>query len=91
MSDSIFYAVFLFPQALELLAEPIKPYLVEGPAGPHIVAAEVDTSGSFVEITMRGQNPSGSVVDIDLMIPHGMIRLIMSVHGEADFGFVRNI
>jgi hypothetical protein len=39
MTDEKNYAVFLFPQAIEMLGEPIKPYLRDTPGGPHIVCA----------------------------------------------------
>ena len=36
MNDTSGYAVFFFPQALEVLGDPIRPFLQEGPAGPHV-------------------------------------------------------
>ena len=48
------YAVFLFPQAVEALGEPIKPYLRESPAGAHIVCTEIDASGGFFEMKLLG-------------------------------------
>jgi len=47
MTDPKNYAVFLFPQAIEMLGEPIKPYLRDAPGGPHIVCAEIDASGAL--------------------------------------------
>ena len=46
MAESPNYAVFLFPQALEALGDPVKPYVRDAPMGPHIVCAEIDASGS---------------------------------------------
>ena len=46
----------------EALGEAIKPYLQEGPLGPHIPCREVDTSGAFVELTVEGQNAQGQKV-----------------------------
>ena len=37
MNESDGYAVFFFPQALEALGEAIKPYLLDGPAGAHVL------------------------------------------------------
>jgi hypothetical protein len=88
MGESQIYAVYFFPQALEALGEAIKPYLTDGPAGPHIVCADVDTGGAFCEITLHGRNAQGDTVELELMVPTGMIRLIVSVHGEdSGFGF----
>lgn len=88
MSESQVYAVFLFPQALEALGEAIKPYLADGPQGPHIVAAEIDTGGAFCELTLHGKNSEDKDIELELMIPSNMIRLIVSLHGEGDgFGF----
>jgi hypothetical protein len=88
MSESQVYAVFLFPQALEALGEAIKPYLTDGPQGPHIVCAEIDTGGAFCELTLRGKNSEEKDIELELMIPNNMIRLIVSLHGEdGSFGF----
>ena len=88
MSESQFYAVFFFPQALEVLGDAIKPYLTEGPHGVHIVCAEIDTGGVFCELTIQGQNTEGKKIELELMVPSSMIRLIVSLHGEDGvFGF----
>jgi len=88
MGESQVYAVFLFPQAVEVLGEAIKPYLVEGPSGPHILCMEVDTGGAFCEMTLHGRSADGKSVELELMVPTGMIRLIVTVHGEDGvFGF----
>lgn len=81
------YAVFFFPQALEALGEPIKPYLVDGPGGTHIVCAEVDTSGPLFGMTLAGKNDRGLSGELEIMVPHAMIRLVMSVHSEHGIGF----
>jgi hypothetical protein len=88
MVDSPNYAVFLFPQALEALGEPVKPYVREAPLGPHIVCAEIDASGPFFEMKLAGQGPSGQPLELVLMIPSSMVRLVMSMHGEHEIGFV---
>ena len=60
MGDPKSYAVFLYPQAIEVLAEPIKPYLRDAAGGPHIVCAEIDASGPLFEMTWseRDRTPS---------------------------------
>ncbi|HVT32182.1 MAG TPA: hypothetical protein VHE32_06030 [Rhodanobacteraceae bacterium] len=88
MSDSPNYAVFLFPAALEALGEPVKPYLREAPIGPHIVCAEIDASGAFFEMTLLGKGPQGQPLELEIMIPSSMVRLVMSMRGEHDIGFV---
>jgi len=87
MNDSTGYAVFFFPNALEALGEAIKPYLQEGPLGPHIPCREVDTSGAFVEMTVEGQTAQGGKVSLDLMVPSSMVRMIVSAHSDNEFGF----
>lgn len=84
------YAVFLFPQALEALGEPIKPYLLDGAGGPHIVCAEVDTSGPLFGMTLLGKNERGQPSELEIMVPHAMIRLVMSVHGDQPIGFAKS-
>lgn len=81
------YAVFLFPQALEALGEPIKPYLIDGAGGAHIVCAEVDTSGPLFGMTLQGKDQQGMPSELEIMLPHAMVRLVMSVHSEHGFGF----
>ena len=88
MVEQQVYAVFLYPAALEALGEAVKPYLVDGPAGPHLLCVAVDTGGAFCEMTLQGRDNAGKLVELELMIPTGMIRLIVSVHGrDAGFGF----
>ena len=90
MSESSGYAVFLFPQALEALADAVKPYLQTGPAGPFVPCKEVDNSGANIEMTLEGRGPDGRVVELELMVPGSMVRMIVSAHsesGSSDFGF----
>jgi len=48
----------------------------------------VDTGGAFCECTLHGKNAEGKEIELELMIPTGMIRLIVSVNGdEGVFGF----
>jgi hypothetical protein len=82
------YAVFLYPQALEALGEPIKPYVRDAPLGPHIVCAEIDASGPFFGMTLEGQGAQGQPLSLEIMVPSSMVRLVMSMHGEHEVGFV---
>lgn len=87
MNDNTGYAVFFYPPALEALGDAIKPYLQEGPMGPHIPCREVDTSGAFIEMTLEGRTAQGGKVALDLMVPGSMVRMIVSAHGDTEFGF----
>lgn len=80
------YAVFFFPQALEALGEAIKPYLMQG-AEPWVLCNEIDTGGALIEMTLQGQNAEGKPVEIQLMVPSGMVRMIVSAHSDGVFGF----
>ena len=88
MTDSPNYAVFLFPQAIEALGDPIKTYIREAPVGPHIVCKEIDASGSFFEMTLIGEGAQGQPLKLEIMVPSSMVRLVMSMHGEHEVGFV---
>jgi len=88
MADAPNYAVFLYPQALEALGEPIKPYLREAPMGAHFVCTEIDASGPFFGMTMAGQGAQGQPLELEIMLPSSMVRLVMSMHGEHEIGFV---
>ena len=88
MPDSPNYAVFLYPQALEALGDPIKPYVRDAPLGPHIVCAEIDASGPFFGMTLAGQGVQGQPLSLEIMVPSSMVRLVMSMHGEHEIGFV---
>ncbi len=81
------YAVFFYPQALEALGDTIKPYLQDSHGGPHIVCREIDTAGAFVEMTMSAVTPEGAEVSLDLLVPTGMVRMIVSSQQPGSFGF----
>ena len=81
------YAVFFFPQALEALGEAIKPYLVEGAAGAHVLCKEIDTAGALIEMTLQVQAADGKTSQIELMVPGSMVRMIVSAHSDGSFGF----
>jgi hypothetical protein len=87
MNDSTGYAVFFFPNAIEALGDAIKPYLQDGPLGPHIPCREVDTSGAFIEMSLEGKTEQGEKVELDLMLPSSMVRMIVSAHSDNEFGF----
>ncbi|MBA3929143.1 MAG: hypothetical protein C0521_06070 [Xanthomonas sp.] len=87
MNGNTGYAVFFFPQALEALGEAIKPYLTDQPDGPHIFCKEIDTGGAFTEMTLVGKNAEGHDVQVELMVPGSMIRMIVSAQNESLFGF----
>lgn len=87
MNEAHGYFVFLFPQALEVLGAPIKPYLIGEGENQHILCREVDTGGALIEMTLAGQTPEGKTVQIELMVPGSMVRMIVSAHGDEQFGF----
>ncbi|HEY8011900.1 MAG TPA: hypothetical protein VIE67_12980 [Rudaea sp.] len=88
MNDTVNYAVFLFPQAIETLGEAIKPYLTDiPPVGPHIVCSVVDTSGTFFQLTVQGRSKDDKAIEAELMLPNAFIKLIVSMHSEEPFGF----
>lgn len=91
MNESEGYAVFFFPQALEALGEAIKPYLLEGPAGAHVLCTEIDTGGALVEMTLAGTTPDGKHAQLELMVPTAMVRMIVSAHSDEAFGFGRRL
>ena len=81
------YAVFFHEQALEALGEPIKPYVKDGPMGPHVPCREVDTGGAFVELTLQATGGAGEPAQVEMMIPMQMVRLIVSTRSDSAFGF----
>lgn len=87
MNETQGYAVFFFPQALEVLGEAIRPYLLDGPAGAHVLCKEIDTGGAFTEMTLEGRTSDGRDLSLELMVPGSMVRMIVSAHGEGAFGF----
>lgn len=87
MNDPRGFAVFFFPTALEALGDAIKPYLVDGPGGPHVRCHAVDTGGAFVELTLHGRQADGRDASLELMVPTAMVRLIASIQAEGVIGF----
>lgn len=87
MNENAGYAVFFHSNALEALGEAIKPYLQDGPAGPHVPCMEVDTAGAFIELTLEGRDDNGREVALELMVPGNMVRMIVSARSDGEFGF----
>jgi hypothetical protein len=81
------YAVFLFDNALEVLGDAVRPFLFDGPGGPRICCRAVDTGGAFLEMTLDGTDEAGEHVEVELIVPMGMVRMIVSTRGDASFGF----
>jgi len=88
MNETQGYAVFFFPQALEALGEAIKPYLYDGPGGPHLLCNEIDTGGALIEMTIQASTTEGHQVSLELMVPTSMVRMIVSARSDTtSFGF----
>lgn len=87
MNDSVGYSVYFFEPALEALGDAVKPYLEDGPAGPHVPCRVVDTGGGFIEMTLEGTNSKGQQVEVELIVPANMVRVIVSARSDAEFGF----
>lgn len=85
MNESSGYAVFFFPQALEALGEAIKPYLQDSPAGPHLLCKAIDTGGALLEMTLEGITAEGKSVQLELMVPGSMVRMIVSSSNDGSF------
>ncbi len=88
MSERNLYAVFLFPQALDALGEAVKPYFVDGAGGPRLVCTDVDASGSLFQMSIPAKKKDGTAIHIELMVPHAMVKFVMSLHGDHEFGFI---
>jgi len=88
MAEHHTYAVYFHPQALDVLGDAITPYLSDGPSGKYILCREIDTGGAFCEMQIGGTSADGKPIDVELMVPTGMIRLVISTTAaEIDFGF----
>lgn len=82
--DAPGYIVYFFPQALEALGDPIKPYLQEGDC---VLCREIDTAGALVEMTVDARTTDGKMLQVELMVPSQMVKMIISAHGDEAFGF----
>jgi hypothetical protein len=87
MNEAHGYFVFFHPQALEALGNPIKPYLLGEGENQHVLCREIDTGGALIEMTLAGQTQDGRTIQIELMVPSSMVRMIVSAHGDEQFGF----
>lgn len=87
MSDEHGYVVFFYPQALETLGDPIKPYLQGAAGNEYVLCREIDTAGAFIEMTLSGQTQDGRTVQIEVLVPNAMVRMIVSARGDEQFGF----
>ncbi len=87
MNDAHGYLVFFHEGAVEALGDPIKPYLLGDGTNRHILCREIDTGGAFIEMTLAGQTPDGRTVQIEVMVPGSMVRMIVSARGDEQFGF----
>ncbi len=82
------YAVYFFPQALEALGEDIKPYLAQTEKGPHVLCKEIDAGGPLFEMTLEGTTGDGTPVQVELMVPGSMVKMVVSAQSDGEFGFV---
>lgn len=87
MDDKDGYAVFFFPQALEVLGDAIKPFLREGAAGDHVVCRAIDTGGAMFKLDLDGRTTTDDPIALEVMIPGSMVRMIVSARIEESFGF----
>ena len=88
MSEQRTYKVYFHPQSLDVLGEALKPFLVESAEGQHLLCKEIDTTGAFCELTLAGSDSKGQPLDVEVIIPSGMIRLVISASvNDVDFGF----
>jgi len=87
MSDFNGYAVFFFPQALEVLGDAIKPYLQDSPGGPHILCRDLNMGGALAQLTLEGRTTDGRSLDLELMFPTSMVRMVVSARADPAFGF----
>jgi len=84
---ALYYAVYLFPTALETLGDALEPYLRDGPHGRHLMCAEIDAGGQLFEMTIPAHDEKGTPIDVEVMFPTSMVRLVVSMRPELDVGF----
>ncbi len=89
MSEQVQYAVHLFQSALVELGEALAPYLHDGPSGKHVLCSEIDAGGPLFEMTIHAVDEAGAVLELELMVPVGMVKLVIAVQQDARFGFAR--
>lgn len=81
------YAVYLLDSAAEALGPVGAPFIQKDASGPHIVAAEVDTGGALCELTLHGKDAKGVDMTVEMMIPLGMIKMILTIVAPESIGF----
>ena len=88
MSEQRIYLVYFHVQSLDVLGDAIKPYLTDAAEGKHLRCNEIDSGGGFFQCQLAGTDPEGKPLDVDLLVPASMIRLVVSASGsEIEFGF----
>ena len=88
MSEQRIYAVYFHSASLDVLGDAIKPYLTEAPEGKHLRCKEIDSAGGFFQAALAGAGPDGKPLEVDLLVPSSMIRLVVSASAsEIEFGF----
>lgn len=87
MNESNRYAVYLVDKVAEVLGPAVQPFLKSDASGDHFLATEVDTGGPLCELTLTGQDAEGKEMTVEIMIPMGMIRMVMSTVSDGKFGF----
>ena len=79
--------MFFFPNAIEALGDAMRPYLQDSPGGPHILCRDIDVGGALAELTLEGRTTDGRELDLELMFPTNMVRMIVSARTDPAFGF----
>ena len=88
MSEQRIYAVYFHIASLDVLGDAITPYLTDAPEGKHLRCKEIDSAGGFFQASLAGTSADGKPLDVDLLVPSSMIRLVVSASSsEIEFGF----
>ena len=77
------------PQIDVALGGIIAPYLQHEGGEPRLLCREVDTGGALIELTVMLPNEEGGEMEVELMMPGNMVRMIVSVKHDGRFGFGR--
>ena len=59
--------------------------LARGSHNKDIKIWEITTGTELM--TLLGKDNSGKPVELEIMLPHAMVKLVMSLHGEHGIGF----
>lgn len=81
------YSVYFFPQALEVLGDDARMFLNGEGERAHVICREIDTAGALLEMTLECQTTDGEPIEVELMVPSNMVRLIISTRSDGSFGF----